>query len=135
MQRPEWDKYFLDIAVAVSARATCPRLSVGCVIVNDGRIHGTGYNGSWAGKPHCTDVGCDLLNNSCKRTIHAEENALTYSRGLDGSCIIAYTTHAPCLDCTKLLWDSSVDRVIYLHDYKTPDYRHYAGFIRKYVAP
>ena len=56
--RPPWDDYFMQITFEVAKRSTCPRAAVGAVIVRDKRILTTGYNGSPAGLPHCTDVGC-----------------------------------------------------------------------------
>jgi len=76
MSRPSWDEYFLKIAEDVASRATCPRASVGAVIVKDHRILSTGYNGALPGEPHCTEVGCLMENNHCERTVHAETNAV-----------------------------------------------------------
>jgi dCMP deaminase len=58
--RLTWDQYFLDIAKVVASRSTCPRASVGAVIVRDNRIISTGYNGAAAGNLHCTNIGCDM---------------------------------------------------------------------------
>ena len=55
MTRPSKDEYFMSIATRVAARATCPRASVGAVLVSDGHILSTGYNGSPKGLVHCTD--------------------------------------------------------------------------------
>ena len=77
MERPSWDEYFMGITEKVSARATCPRATVGAVVVKDNRILSTGYNGAPAGKPHCIDVGCQMVDDHCDRTIHAETNAVT----------------------------------------------------------
>lgn len=60
MTRPSWDEYFMEMAISASRRATCPRKSVGCVLVRDRAVLETGYNGSPPGKPHCTDVGCEI---------------------------------------------------------------------------
>lgn len=58
---PTWEQYFHGIAAAVSLRATCPRASVGAVIVSEGhRILSTGYNGAPPGEAHCLDVGCRI---------------------------------------------------------------------------
>jgi dCMP deaminase len=54
--RPSLDKVFMDIAVVFSDRSTCLRIKTGCVIVRDGRIISTGYNGSAPGAPHCCDI-------------------------------------------------------------------------------
>jgi len=76
IERPDWAKYFINIAEKVAQRATCPRAKVGAVIVKNHRIISTGYNGAPAGEPHCFDVGCDIVNDHCQRAIHAEVNAV-----------------------------------------------------------
>lgn len=57
-ERPDWDEYFSNIAVAVSQRADCTRRQVGAVIVKANRIVATGYNGSPAGGPSCLKGEC-----------------------------------------------------------------------------
>ena len=76
MTRPDWDLYFIRIAFEVASRSTCPRALVGAVIVKDNRILSTGYNGAPAGKPHCSEEGCNLVNDHCTRAVHAETNAI-----------------------------------------------------------
>ena len=91
MKRPDWDEYFLAIAKDVASRATCPRASVGAIIVKDNRILSTGYNGAPPGEPHCTDIGCDMVDGHCQRTIHAETNAMAqaakYGIAIEGATI------------------------------------------------
>lgn len=77
MTRPDWDLYFIRIAMEVASRSTCPRAAVGAVIVRDNRILATGYNGAIADEPHCTDVGCIMEGDHCQRAVHAETNAIT----------------------------------------------------------
>ena len=74
--RPDWDTYFIRIAIEVAQRSTCPRAAVGAVIVKDNRILATGYNGAPAGEPHCIDSKCIMVNDHCVRAIHAETNAI-----------------------------------------------------------
>ncbi len=81
MRRMTRDEYFLAISNIVAARATCDRLWAGCVIVLDGEIAATGYNGAPSGLPECDEVGHLMVlgddgREHCKRTIHAEQNAL-----------------------------------------------------------
>jgi dCMP deaminase len=128
MTRPSWDEYFLDIAVAVAARADCRRRRVGCVLVDtDHRMIGAGYNGAPSGQPGCLDGHCprgqlgyaqlDEFSNydtgpgECI-ALHAEANALLYART---SCkgATAYITDPPCPTCTKLLRGAGVARVMY----------------------
>lgn len=115
MSRSTWDEYFLRIAAEVATRATCDRAHVGAVMVRDKSIIATGFNGSIRGMPHCDDVGHDLVNDRCQRTIHAEINALAQAArmngGLDGAT--AYLTHFPCNNCFKAMANARVVRVVY----------------------
>ncbi|NBI06047.1 deoxycytidylate deaminase [Senegalia massiliensis] len=115
--RKDWDNYFMDIALKVAERSTCPRLHVGAVIVKDKRIKGTGYNGSPAGLPHCEDVGCHIVNNHCTRTIHAEVNCLLETTPDERKGATIYVTHQPCPECQKLIITSGITRVVFLKDY------------------
>lgn len=85
MTRISWNEYFLNIAEMVSTRATCPRASVGCVIVNpfDHTIVSTGYNGAPAGAVHCGDVGCTMRDGHCLLAVHAEDNAVQQAKRKD----------------------------------------------------
>ena len=74
--RVSWEKYFMNIAQEVSSRSTCDRKHVGAVIVRGKTILSTGYNGSIKGLDHCDDVGHEMHNDHCIRTIHAEANAI-----------------------------------------------------------
>jgi len=73
----------------------------------------TGYNGATPGEPHCTEVGCHIVDGHCKRTIHAERNALS-QLNLHGYPLKMYVTHEPCDDCRRkarmylieeIIWD------------------------------
>lgn len=117
--RPGWDEYFMEIARTVATRATCPRASVGAVIVRDHRILTTGYNGAPRHVPHCTEVGCQLVGGHCLRTTHAEANAIVQGalhgvRLADGSI---YSTHQPCVGCSKLLISAGIVRIVYEQAY------------------
>jgi len=115
--RKDWDRYFLDIAFKVAERSTCPRRMVGAVVVKDKRIKGTGYNGSAAGLPHCTDEGCLMLNGHCIRTIHAEVNALLECSPEERKGATIYVTDCPCAECSKLIITTGIKRVVFARDY------------------
>lgn len=118
--RPDWDTYFLDLAKSVATRATCLRKQVGCVIVRDRRVLTTGYNGSAPGDAHCLDVGCEMVNGHCARTIHAEANAIAQAArhgvGLVGAT--AYVTLQPCSACNKILRSAGVTHWQFAEQYK-----------------
>jgi len=122
-QRPDWDRYFLDLCEAVSKRATCDRGRAGCVIVKDRRIMTTGYVGAPAGLPHCDEAGHDMrkvfdeqgnLSHHCVRTLHAEQNAIIqaakFGIPLDGSTL--YCKMTPCRTCAMIIINSGIKRVV-----------------------
>ena len=118
-KRPDWDEYFLKLAMLASERATCPRMHCGCVLVKDKNVISTGYNGSIPGDEHCEDAGCMMVDNHCVRTVHAEMNALIQAarrgHGVEGAS--AYITNMPCTTCAKALITAGVKRVVIFSDY------------------
>ena len=117
--RPDWDTYFLKLAMLASERATCPRMHCGCVIVKDHHVLSTGYNGSLPGTPHCYTDGCLVVDDHCVRTNHAEINAICqaarHGMALEGST--AYVTNLPCTACAKALIAVGVVRVVVFSSY------------------
>lgn len=107
----------MEIAGAVSSRSGDPNTKVGCVIVDQSRrIVGTGYNHYPAGfdpeketfqKPEAYDY-----------IIHAEIQALLYSKREDLKGSTVYTTISPCVDCAKALAAAGITTVIYKEPYK-----------------
>lgn len=135
--RPDWDTYFMKIALDVSARGTCDRKRVGAVITLDNHIVETGYNGAAEDEPHCDDVGHDLVKladgrENCVRTVHAEENAILSAArgrgGLSGGTI--YTNTFPCWPCARKIISVKLNRVVYDSDYNN-DNRVSAAFARR----
>jgi dCMP deaminase len=119
-KRQSWDQYFMNIARMVSTRSTCPRKSVGAVIVRENGILATGYNGSMAGAPHCTDVGCMMENGHCIATIHAEANAVIHAakHGVNLNGGILYVTASPCWNCFKMIVNSGIKTICYGEFYR-----------------
>lgn len=121
--RPSWDEYFMLLAQTTKLRSSCLRAQVGAVLVVERQIIATGYNGAPAGTPNCLEVGCQLIDNHCLRTVHAEQNAITQvaKRGASSSGSILYCTHRPCIHCTKLLINAGVSKIVYAEDYRGED--------------
>ena len=99
--RPNKDHYFSMMASIAATRSTCPKAQVGAVLVREGTVIGTGYNGAPSGFDHCLDIGCAMINDGerdrCVRTVHAEVNAIL--QGLRAGSVkgtTLYTTHSPC---------------------------------------
>jgi dCMP deaminase len=118
--RPDWDSYFMKIAYAVSERSTCERANVGCVLVRDKRILTAGFNGSPSGQAHCDEVGHLLENGHCVRTIHAETNAIIQAalHGVSSRDATCYVTHFPCINCTKVLINAGITKIVYHEGYR-----------------
>ncbi|GAB4313041.1 MAG: ComE operon protein 2 [Candidatus Sumerlaeia bacterium] len=109
----------MKIARVVASRSTCDRKFVGAVIVRDKTILSTGYNGSIRGLPHCDEVGHDMVDGHCVRTVHAEANAIVQAAkngvAIDGAEI--YITASPCWNCFKLIANSGIRHIYYASDY------------------
>jgi len=126
-KRPSWDSYFIQMAQVVAGRSTCLRRQVGAVMVKDKQILSTGYNGSPSGLQHCDEVGCLRQSlgvpsgerHEICRAVHAEQNALVQAakHGVAITGADLYTTHQPCVLCTKLLINAGIKRVIYVYSY------------------
>jgi len=138
MDRPEKDRYFLDIALSVAARSTCTRRKFGAVIVKDSTIVGTGYNGTARGVVNCYEVGCikDEMESAqgaaydyCP-AVHAEENAIINSNRSDriGSTLYIagrdkdskLTMAVPCQRCRRKIMNSQIRDVIILSNEGSP---------------
>ncbi|MGE5300096.1 MAG: deoxycytidylate deaminase [Acidobacteriota bacterium] len=130
--RPCWDEYFLNIAKAVSARATCMRRKYGAVITKNNIIVSTGYNGAAAGIKDCLAVGkCtrkELQIPHGQRyelchSVHAEANAIIRASvdELEGSTIYisgadsdADECHSePCMMCKRMILNARILKVVY----------------------
>lgn len=112
----------MQIAHLVKTRATCPRRSVGALIVRDKRIVATGYNGAPRGLPHCPPDGqfndwpngC-MRAGHCIRSLHAEQNALLQAAMIGVACEGAtiYVTDQPCNNCAKMIINAGIKKVVY----------------------
>ena len=112
MKRPNWDTYFLGIAMSVAKRASCPRARVGAVLVSaNNRVLSTGYNGAAPKALDCLEAGCDMQDNHCQRALHAEVNAVAFAAragvSIEGARLYLwrnqYPAFQPCRECLKVL--------------------------------
>ncbi len=125
--RPTPDEYFMEIANVVAKRSTCLRIHVGAVIVKNGRILSTGYNGAPHSFEHCLDIGCirekenvahGTRHELC-RAVHAEQNAIIQAalHGVSIEDATVYCTHQPCILCAKMIINGRMKRVVYQNGY------------------
>ena len=127
MSRPSWPEYFMSIAQLVATRSTCLRRKVGAVLVKDRRILATGYNGVPIGVKHCKDVGCLREQLKIKsgerhelcRGLHAEQNVIIQAayHGVVTKGTTLYSTHLPCIICSKMLINAGVEKLFFLDGY------------------
>ncbi|MFN0118130.1 MAG: deaminase [Elusimicrobiota bacterium] len=129
--RPSWDEYFMKIAQVVASRSNCMKRKVAALIVKDGRIISTGYNGTPRGTVNCSEGGCPRCNSfkpsgqglSDCYCSHAEENAIVQAsyHGISIKGASLYTTFSPCLICTKMIINSGIVEVVYNKAYSLGD--------------
>jgi dCMP deaminase len=119
MDRPNWDDYLMGFAVAASQRGNCDRKQVGAVIVMNRHVVCTGYAGALVGMPNCIEVGHDMVNGHCVRTVHAEMNALCQAAA-EGIAIRGghvYSTTETCWPCFRALVAAGIERFVFLDAY------------------
>jgi len=119
------DQNFINIAKEIASASKCVSKQVGAVIVKNGRILSTGYNGTPPGYKNCTDhwdgeYTKDHHEWSKTYEIHAEMNAIIWAAregiSIDGATI--YVTLEPCSDCSKNLIASGIKRIVYDKSYE-----------------
>ena len=149
MNRPDKDRYFLDIALSVAERSTCTRRKFGAVIVKDSTIVGTGYNGTAKGVVNCFEVGCikDEMESPqgtaydyCP-AVHAEENAIINSNRADRIGATLYiagsdrgdklTMAMPCPRCRRKIMNSQIKDVIILSSEGKPIHFDVSGYAKE----
>lgn len=120
------DKMMMEWAAAgAKIFSTCAKRQYMAIVLSpDGRVVGTGYNGSPPGMPHCIDGACPRLhedsasgtNYSNCISVHAEANALMYSNRGDRRDGTLYVNGQPCWDCAKLIAGSGLHRIVLIGD-------------------
>jgi dCMP deaminase len=110
------DSVYLNIAKEISTLSHCQRAKVGAVIVKDGNIVSFGYNGT----PSSMDNCCEDGNTTISEVIHAEMNAILKAAksGYSVNGATLYLTLSPCKECSKLILQSGIERVLYLEEYR-----------------
>ena len=126
-KRPDWDKYFMNIAEVVASRSNCSRRHVAAVIVKEHRIISTGYNGTPRGIKNCFEGGCPRCGSDTPSgkhleeclCSHGEENAIVQAayHGISVKDGTLYTTYSPCLLCAKMIINAGLKEVVYKDRY------------------
>ena len=113
----KYDKAYLRIAAEWSKLSYCKRKQVGAIIVRDRMIISDGYNGTPSGFENCCEDNEGLTN---WYVLHAEANAILKVARSTQTCEGAtlYITLSPCKECSKLIHQSGIKRVVYQTGYK-----------------
>jgi dCMP deaminase len=121
---------FIDAHMAsaevYSRLSSAKRLQVGCVVVKDNTIIGIGYNGMPSGWTNeCEDIievheDGGVVTKTKSEVLHAETNDLAKiarsTNSSEGASL--FVTHAPCIDCAKLIHQSGINSVYYRNSYR-----------------
>ena len=115
----KYDKAYLRLAESWAKLSHCNRKQVGAIIVKDEIIISDGFNGTPAGFDNCCEDENGLTH---WYVLHAEANAILKVAKSTNNCKGAtlYLTHSPCRDCSKLVLQSGIKRVVYKEAYKDP---------------
>jgi dCMP deaminase len=113
----KYDRAYLRIAKEWGLLSYCKRKQVGAIIVRDKMIISDGYNGTPSGFENCCEDDNGLTN---WYVLHAEANAILKVAKSTQSCEGAtlYITLSPCKECSKLIHQSGIKRVVYQTGYK-----------------
>ena len=114
------DRRYLRMAAIWAENSYCKRRQVGCLLVKNKMIISDGYNGT----PTGFENDCETEDNRSKPyVLHAEANAITKvaksNNSSDGSTL--YVTDSPCIECSKLIIQAGIRRVIYAREYRLTD--------------
>lgn len=114
------DQRYLKMADIWAQNSYCQRRQVGALIVRDKMIISDGYNGTPSGFENV----CEDENNKTKPyVLHAEANAITKvaksGNSSDGATL--YVTSSPCMECSKLIIQAGIKRVVFTESYRLED--------------
>lgn len=119
--------YFMKVAELTAENSTCVKKKVGAVLVREGKILSTGYNGAPAGIPHCTIRTClrrldkDNQHPELCRGCHAEVNTIIQC-AIHGTQIgenaVIYCVYFPCMSCTKIIINAKIKAIVFLNNYE-----------------
>lgn len=115
-KQQKYDQAYMRMAVEWAKLSHCKRKQVGALIVKDRMIISDGFNGT----PTGFDNACEDENNQTKwHVLHAEANAILKVANSTQSCKDAtlYLTMSPCKECSKLVYQSGIKRLVYKKAY------------------
>jgi len=118
-KQDRYDRAYMRMALEWAKLSHCIRKKVGAIIVKEGMIISDGYNGTPTGFPNDCEDG---QGHTHWYVLHAEANAiLKVARSTNNARgATLYLTHSPCRECSKLILQAGIRRLVYLDAYKDP---------------
>ena len=115
MHKRHKDNY-MEVATLVASFSSCVRRKIGAVLVKDGNIVSTGYNGTISG----ADNTCEINGSTREDVLHSEANCiLACARlGIATNNTTLFITVSPCVGCAKLIMQAGIKEVYYKEDYR-----------------
>ena len=116
-KQERYDKAYIRMALEWAKLSHCNRKKVGVIIVKNKMIISDGYNGTPSGFDNCCE---DENGDTNWFVLHAEANAILKTAGSTHDCSgsTLYLTMSPCKDCSKLVHQAGISRVVYINEYK-----------------
>ena len=116
-KQEKYDSAYLRMAIEWAKLSHCKRKQVGAIIVKNGMIISDGYNGAPTGFKNCCE---DENEKTFWYVLHAEANAIlkTARSTHDCSGSTLYLTMSPCQDCSKLVHQAGIKRIVFINKYK-----------------
>jgi dCMP deaminase len=121
--KPKFIDYYMKIAEVTATLSYAKRLNVGAVIVKENQILATGYNGMPSGWENVCEHEIDGQLVTKPEVLHAETNAIAkVSQSTESSKdATLFCTHAPCIECAKLIYQSGINTVYYRNQYRSDE--------------
>ncbi|MBW8361759.1 MAG: dCMP deaminase family protein [Kaistella sp.] len=120
MKPNKFDIAYLKMAQEWAKLSYCERKKVGALIVKDRMIISDGYNGTPSGFDNCCE---DESGKTHWFVLHAEANAIlklaSSTQSAKGATL--YLTLSPCKECSKLVLQSGISKIVYIHEYSDED--------------
>ncbi len=119
-KQQQLDQRYLKMADIWSQNSYCKRRQVGALLIKDQMIISDGYNGTPSGFENVCE---DENNNTKPYVLHAEANAITKvaKSGNSSNGATLYVTSSPCLECSKLIIQAGIKRVVFTESYRLED--------------
>ncbi len=116
-KQERYDRAYMKMALEWARLSHCTRKQVGALIVKEGMIISDGYNGTPTGFPNDCEDAAGLTH---WYVLHAEANAIMKVARSTNNARNAtlYLTHSPCKECSKLILQAGIKRLVYLTSYK-----------------